>query len=120
MKDTRETRKMVMQPPQTNTVGGVVPPRRSSAESAAGAAAIRRNELSITSFFQKKDDNTRKNEKDEDNDCPICLNKFKDASCTTQCGHRYCADCLTKHWKNKKGNLDCPYCRQRITMLVPN
>jgi ATP-dependent DNA helicase PIF1 len=124
MKDERETKDLVMLPPQTNTVGGTA--RRSSAEASAGAAAIRRNERvqtiaptmptqNISSFFQKKEKNNN-----PDDDCPICLNKFKDASCTTQCGHRYCAECLTKHWKSKKGILDCPYCRQRITMLVPN
>lgn len=43
MKDTRETREMVMMPPQTNTVGGTSA-RRTSAECAAAAAAIRRNE----------------------------------------------------------------------------
>ena len=123
MKDEREKRDMVVLSPQTNTTGGRAP--RGSAQSAAAAAAIQRAENSqreraatqpIHSFFQKKE----KEKKSGDDDvCPICLNKCSQA-CTTQCGHKYCVDCLTKHWKSKNGKLDCPYCRQRITVLIPD
>ncbi len=116
MKEHREPSTMVMHPPQRQTVGGST--RRSSAGEAAANAAIQRNsplqQTTLGSFFQKNKDTE---DKDEDV-CPICLNKCKQA-CTTQCGHRYCVECITKHWKTKKGMLDCPYCREKITLLIP-
>jgi ATP-dependent DNA helicase PIF1 len=120
MKDSREPSTSEMLPPQTQTVGGTTRRRGTAAEAAANAAIQRNPEIQstkISSFFQKKNDKNNKNNKNDD-DCPICLNKCSQP-CTTQCGHRYCIDCITKHWKSKKDNLKCPYCRENITLLFP-
>ncbi len=120
MNESREPKGDVILPPQRPTTIETTR-RRGSAEAAAANAAIQRNSnlqsTKISSFFQKKD-NENKNDKNDDDVCPICLNKCSQPF-TTQCGHRYCASCITKHWKTKKGLLDCPYCRERITVLIP-
>ncbi len=114
MKDKRERAQSVLLPPQVQTVGGRTN-RRSSAEQAAGNAAIQRN---MSSFFMPKEKPIEKTEKKEgDDECPICFNKYKNAY-TTQCGHKYCMGCLTKHLQTKK-QLECPYCRQKITEIIP-
>ena len=121
MKDSRELSKEVILPPQSKNTSATTR-RRGSAEAAAANAAMQRNSnlqsTKISSFFQKKD-NENKNDKNEDDVCPICLNKCSQP-CTTQCGHKYCAGCITTHWKTKKGLLDCPYCREKITLLIPD
>jgi ATP-dependent DNA helicase PIF1 len=116
MKDTRERAQSVLLPPQVQTVGGKTN-RCLSAKEAAANAAIQRN---MSSFFMPKskpDDKSVKKEKEYDDECPICLNKYKNAY-TTQCGHKYCMGCLTKHLQLKK-QLECPYCRQKITEIIP-
>ena len=39
----------------------------------------------------------------------------------TNCGHVYCGDCLLEVWRrsNALSALSCPYCRQRVTIILP-
>lgn len=112
MNDKRQRAQSELLPPQTQTVGGRTN-RRNSAEESAANAAIQR---SMTSFFEVKPKPKIK-VYSTDNECPICMNKYKNAY-TTQCGHKYCMECLTKHLQ-KKQQLECPYYRQKITEIIP-
>jgi hypothetical protein len=47
---------------------------------------------------------------DDIDDCPVCF-ELCDPCVQTQCGHRYCHDCLSACLTK---NAACPYCRQRI------
>jgi hypothetical protein len=47
---------------------------------------------------------------DDIDDCPVCF-ELCDPCVQTQCGHRYCHDCLSTCLTK---NAACPYCRQRI------
>ena len=45
--------------------------------------------------------------------CSICLSKIPNKkTCTTNCNHKFCNDCLNK-WFNKK-KISCPICRSNI------
>ena len=50
--------------------------------------------------------------KEEDDQCSICYSETPDHE--TQCGHRYCGECLQKWLKR---SVKCPYCRQKVTGL---
>mmetsp|Transcript_9925 Transcript_9925/g.13032 ORF Transcript_9925/g.13032 Transcript_9925/m.13032 type:complete len:247 (-) Transcript_9925:288-1028(-) len=54
----------------------------------------------------------------EDDTCPICLENYQ-WCCVTQCGHRFCTECIISYWKRGGGTLLCPYCRTRVTLLIP-
>ena len=47
---------------------------------------------------------------DDVDDCPVCF-ELCDPCVQTQCGHRYCHDCLSACLTK---NARCPYCRQNI------
>ncbi|XP_066473551.1 zinc finger protein RFP-like [Tiliqua scincoides] len=49
----------------------------------------------------------------EETTCPVCLEYFTDPV-TTDCGHNFCRDCLTKCWGELDRNLSCPECRETI------
>lgn len=51
--------------------------------------------------------------KDEEENCPICLEKINEKSnfVRTKCGHSFCFDCLNSSLKT---NNTCPLCRQDI------
>jgi len=53
-------------------------------------------------------------------DCAICLGQAEFAV-ETNCGHVYCGDCLLEVWRrsNALSALSCPYCRQRVTIILP-
>jgi len=52
-------------------------------------------------------------------ECPIC---YEDAQLAveTKCGHVFCSDCLLEVWRRStQPILLCPYCRQRVTAMLP-
>jgi len=53
-------------------------------------------------------------------DCAICLGQAE-FSVETNCGHVYCGDCLLEVWRRSSqlSATACPYCRQRITLILP-
>ncbi|CAD6199306.1 unnamed protein product [Caenorhabditis auriculariae] len=53
---------------------------------------------------------------EEDFCCSICLDVFIDPVITT-CGHTFCSFCISQHTIL---HHNCPMCRQKITMTIPN
>ena len=55
-----------------------------------------------------------------DHDCCICLGTTQFAV-ETNCGHIYCGNCILEvsRRSNILSAISCPYCRQRITLLLP-
>jgi len=53
-------------------------------------------------------------------DCAICLGDTEFAV-ETNCGHVYCGNCLLEVWRRSSAlaATQCPYCRQRITIILP-
>jgi len=53
-------------------------------------------------------------------DCAICLGQAS-LALETNCGHIYCGDCILEVWRrsNALQATSCPYCRQRITIVLP-
>jgi len=53
-------------------------------------------------------------------DCAICLDQASFAV-ETNCSHVYCGDCLLEVWRRSSqlSATSCPYCRQRITLILP-
>ena len=53
-------------------------------------------------------------------DCCICLGEAQFAV-ETNCGHIYCGGCILEVWRRSASlsAIPCPYCRQRITLLLP-
>ena len=52
-------------------------------------------------------------------DCPICLYPIQN-EVVTQCGHSFCGDCiLMVRERGTFTEVSCPYCRQKITVIVP-
>ncbi|EDV23326.1 E3 ubiquitin-protein ligase RNF170 [Trichoplax sp. H2] len=56
-----------------------------------------------------------------DSRCPICILDPR-APVETNCGHIFCAECIITYWKHGSwlGPMNCPICRQEITILFPN
>ena len=57
----------------------------------------------------------------ENVECPICL-ELPQLRTTTTCGHRFCSACIIRYWQEGNHNnesMQCPTCRQRVTLLVP-
>ena len=56
----------------------------------------------------------------EDEDCPICYEETQ-FGLKTNCGHVYCGDCILEIHRRSSGltAMLCPYCRQKVTTLVP-
>lgn len=52
-------------------------------------------------------------QKEEQGECPICLEAFEDAV-LTPCAHRLCRECLLGSWKTPTSGL-CPVCRKTIS-----
>ena len=65
------------------------------------------------------------------NNCPICLEVVEDGI-VTNCGHRYCMDCiinfLKHHYENNdiryylrniNGKICCPLCKTRVHIFTP-
>lgn len=52
--------------------------------------------------------------------CSICLDDAKFAA-ETNCGHVFCSDCILEVWRQSSqlSASPCPYCRQRITIMLP-
>ena len=48
--------------------------------------------------------------------CPICLSPIE-KKYKTNCGHDFCANCITQTYYYSKSNdrFNCPYCRQDVT-----
>jgi len=59
---------------------------------------------------------------DAESSCPVCLDNLKFAV-ETNCGHVYCGECIFSVVElGDRGLLEtptCPYCRQRMTMMLP-
>lgn len=53
-------------------------------------------------------------ENTEDLDCPICYDKVE---VQTNCGHNFCASCITEYYNKCKSNCACPCCRQLLTHI---
>jgi len=53
-------------------------------------------------------------------DCAICLGEAT-LALETNCGHIYCGNCILEVWRrsNALQATACPYCRQRITIILP-
>ncbi|XP_062904241.1 zinc-binding protein A33-like [Mobula hypostoma] len=47
----------------------------------------------------------------QDLTCPICLEVFTDPV-SLECGHHFCATCISQVWERVSGNVSCPQCRQ--------
>ncbi|XP_076584466.1 E3 ubiquitin-protein ligase TRIM21-like [Chaetodon auriga] len=45
--------------------------------------------------------------------CSICLDVFTDPV-TTPCGHNFCKNCITEHWKINE-SCQCPMCKEAFT-----
>ncbi|XP_076583690.1 E3 ubiquitin-protein ligase TRIM21-like [Chaetodon auriga] len=45
--------------------------------------------------------------------CSICLDVFTDPV-TTPCGHNFCKNCITEHWKINE-SCQCPTCKEAFT-----
>ncbi|XP_062903522.1 zinc-binding protein A33-like [Mobula hypostoma] len=43
--------------------------------------------------------------------CPVCLDVFTDPV-SLECGHHFCATCISQVWERVSGNVSCPQCRQ--------
>lgn len=60
----------------------------------------------------------------QNHDCSICLGSASYAI-ETNCGHIFCGDCIFQYYEitpRSEGPLStptCPYCRQRMTVLLP-
>lgn len=54
--------------------------------------------------------------KEEQGECPICLEAFEDAV-LTPCAHRLCRECLLASWRNATSGL-CPVCRYLQVSIV--
>nr|CAH8868998.1 unnamed protein product [Trichobilharzia regenti] len=54
-----------------------------------------------------------------DYDCPICMDAAS-FMVETNCGHRFCAECFTAHWKRTIYSrvISCPMCRGQVTTLT--
>ena len=50
----------------------------------------------------------------KDNECSICLKKFKNDNITLPCNHNYHEKCITL-WLNEK--MNCPLCRTNISFV---
>jgi len=53
-------------------------------------------------------------------DCCICLGDTR-YGVETNCGHIYCGDCILEVYRRSSSlqAMSCPYCRQRITLMLP-
>ena len=53
-------------------------------------------------------------------DCCICLGETR-LGLETNCGHIYCGGCILEVWRRSASlaAMTCPYCRQRVTLLLP-
>ncbi|XP_060686724.1 tripartite motif-containing protein 16-like protein isoform X2 [Hemiscyllium ocellatum] len=46
--------------------------------------------------------------------CSICLDVFR-SPVSTECGHTFCSDCISKHWdRESSGSYSCPECRREF------
>ncbi|CAF2355678.1 unnamed protein product [Rotaria sp. Silwood2] len=53
--------------------------------------------------------------------CPICLTDSSVLSVETNCGHLFCGQCIITFWRfqgNWMTGMNCPVCRQRVTVLL--
>ena len=55
-------------------------------------------------------------EKEFEDTCPVCFDSFK-KEVTTQCGHRFCKQCLGRA---KKRLPSCPVCRSQLVSYSRN
>lgn len=77
-------------------------------------------------FFGSNDRNQGNDEQQgrvraSDHDCSICLGEAS-LAVETNCGHIFCGACIFSYYNLSSSGLTappCPYCRQRITMLLP-
>ncbi|XP_062904234.1 zinc-binding protein A33-like [Mobula hypostoma] len=47
----------------------------------------------------------------QDLTCPVCLEVFTDPV-SLECGHHFCAACISQVWERVSGDVSCPQCRQ--------
>lgn len=51
----------------------------------------------------------------EDMECPIC---YEQVEVQTNCGHNFCASCITNYYNKCNTDCKCPYCRQPVTKFT--
>lgn len=60
---------------------------------------------------------------DDDQDCPICLERTPNEMIYTSCRHVFCESCFDSLWRNRFGGnarcVTCPMCRQLVTTIFP-
>ncbi len=67
----------------------------------------------------KKQEDDKRKPIEEDDECPICYEFFKDTSkestvwCKASCGKSVHQSCFQKWSKSKRENVDCVYCRAK-------
>lgn len=57
-----------------------------------------------------------------DNTCPVCFGICRFAV-LTNCGHRFCTNCIITYWRVGRwagSAVQCPVCRVRVTLLLPD
>ena len=56
----------------------------------------------------------------EGEECPICYDTAR-LAVETNCGHVFCGSCVFQFYEmnNALRAPNCPYCRQRMTLLIP-
>ncbi|XP_069482509.1 E3 ubiquitin-protein ligase RNF170 isoform X2 [Ambystoma mexicanum] len=52
--------------------------------------------------------------------CPVCLQQAT-LPVETNCGHLFCGSCIIAYWRYGSwlGAINCPICRQTVTLLFP-
>jgi len=66
------------------------------------------------------EEGTQVNPEDSPHQCSICLEDAR-LAVVTNCVHVFCSNCLLEVWRRSSqlSAISCPYCRQRVTLLLP-
>ena len=53
-------------------------------------------------------------------ECPICLQASPKDPVETNCGHKYCGNCIIRYWQTTHRHplpCHCPYCRREVYIM---
>ena len=55
----------------------------------------------------------------QDSTCPVCLDPQMQHAVETNCGHRFCAECVLQYWRQDQWPQParCPICRRPVSEL---